>query len=124
MKPSAYLDAVKAQLNIESDYALAKRMEVTRGQVVHFRNESRPIPIAMVFKIAITLELDPASVVADLEEQREKNPKRREFWRGFLSRATTALAVIVCTLALSFSATSGSGAATLGGSFFGRRNRA
>lgn len=87
MKPSAYLDAVKAQLSIQSDYELAKRMEVTRGQILAMRNGTRPIPLAVAFKIAIALELDPASVVADLEEQREKNPKRRDFWRGFLSRS-------------------------------------
>lgn len=105
MKPSAYLDAVKAQMSIQSDYELAKRMEVTRGQIVAMRNESRPIPLAMAFKIAITLELDPAHVVADLEEQREKNEKRRGFWRSFLSRAPMLLAVLACTLALNFSAT-------------------
>lgn len=119
MKPSAYLDAVKAQLNIESDYALAKRLEVTRGQIVAMRNGTRPIALATAFKIAIALELDPAHVVADLEEQREKNEKRRDFWRSFLSRATMLIAVIVCTLALNFSATSGSVRDTL----FGKNNR-
>lgn len=124
MKPNAYLDAVKAQLNIESDYALAKRMGVTRGQIVHFRNESRPIPMAMVFKIAITLEIDPAYVVADLEEQRAKNPEKREFWRGFLQRASHLTIAILCTLALSFSAIYGTGAERFGGSFFRRAKRA
>lgn len=119
MKPSAYLDAVKAQLNIESDYALAKRLEVTRGQIVSMRNRSRPIAIATAFKIAIALELDPAQVVADLEEQREKNEKRRDFWRGFLSRAPMLIAVLACTLALSFSATYESAETAL----FGRNRR-
>jgi anti-sigma-K factor RskA len=115
MKPSAYLDAVKAQLEIESDYALAKRMEVTRGQILAMRNGSRPIPLAVAFKVAITLQLDPAEVIADLEEQREKNPKRRDFWRSFLSRAALVIVTVACTLALSFSAISEGGAARLGG---------
>lgn len=124
MKPSAYLDAVKAQLNINSDYELAKRLKVGNGYIVMIRSGERPVPLDMAFKIAITLELDPSSVVADLEEQRAKNPERREFWRGFLSRAMTVTAVIMCTLALNFSAISGSGAAMPGGSFFRRPNRA
>ena len=115
MKPTAYLDAVKAQLNIDSDYALAKRLEVTRGQIVSMRNGTRPIAIATAFKIAITLELDPAQVVADLEEQREKNEKRREFWRSFLSRAASTAAAILVMLALSLSGISGNEAARLGG---------
>lgn len=107
MKPSAYLDAVKAQLNIESDYQLEKRLEVGKGHVNEMRSGKRGIPLNIAFKIAITLQLDPAQVIADLEEQREKNEARRAFWRGFLSRAPMLLAVLVCTLVWSFSAISG-----------------
>ena len=59
----------------------------------------------MTFKTVIALELDPAHVIADLEEQREKNEKRRDFWRSFLSRAPMLIAALACTLVLSFSAT-------------------
>lgn len=119
MKPSAYLDAVKSQLDIQSDYELAKRMEVGNGRIVMIRSGERPIPLAMAFKIAIALEMDPAQVVADLEEQREKNPARRDFWRSFLSRAPMLLAVLVCTLALNFSAICESAPRAL----FGRKTR-
>ena len=110
MKPSAYLDAVKAQLNITSDYELGKRMGLPWKSIPAIRKETRAVPLDIAYKIAITLQLDPAQVVADLAEQREKNEQRREFWRGFLSRANTWVAVLVCTLALSFSAISGSAA--------------
>lgn len=123
MKPSAYLDAVKAQLNIASDYELAKRLETGNGPIAEIRKERRAIPLDMAFKIAITLNLDPAQVVADLAEQREKNEKRREFWRSFLSRAAYGVAAIGCTLALILSATFGSAAAVHGG-FFRPRKRA
>lgn len=116
MKPSAYLDAVKAQLNITSDYDLAKRFGIGNGRIVMIRNGERPIPLNIAFMIAITLQLDPAEVVADLEEQREKNPKRRDFWRSFLSRAALVIVTVACTLALSFSAISGAEAGRLGGS--------
>jgi hypothetical protein len=113
MKPSAYLDAVKAQLNIATDYELAKRLEVPRGHVAEYRNGKRGVPLAAAFKLAIALQLDPAQVVADLEEQREKNTSRRDFWRGFLSRASTVIAVVLCTLVWSFSATCAGGANAL-----------
>lgn len=119
MKPSAYLDAVKAQLNIESDYQLEKRLEVGKGHVNEMRSGKRGIPLNIAFKLAIALQLDPAQVVADLEEQREKNEKRRDFWRSFLSRAPMLIAVLACTLALSFSAISGSAPRAL----FGSNNR-
>ena len=119
MKPSAYLDAVKAQLNIESDYELEKRIDVGKGHVNEMRSGKRGVPLATAFKIAITLQLDPAQVVADLAEQHEKNPKRREFWQGFLSRAPMLIAVLACTLVWSFSATYESAQVAL----FGRNNR-
>jgi len=119
MKPSAYLDAVKAQLNIKSDYELGKRLELPAQSIPGIRNGSRAIALEIAFKIAIALELDPAQVVADLEEQREKNEKRRDFWRSFLSRAPMLLAALACTLALSFSAICGSGEKPL----FGRNSR-
>lgn len=81
------------------------------------------MPLDVAFRIAVTLKLDPAQVVADLAEQREKNEKRREFWRSFLSHAAYGVAAIGCTLALILSATFGSAAAVHGG-FFRRSLRA
>lgn len=124
MKPSAYLDAVKAQLNLDSDYALAKRFSIPNANMPGMRDGTRKVPTELAFKIAITLELDPASVVADLEEQRAKTPERRDFWRSFLSRASMLMAVIVCTLAWNFSATFEGAAGMRGGSFLPPRKRA
>lgn len=114
MTPSEYLDAAKARLGVESDYELAKRLEAPRGNITEIRQGKRGVPVEMAFRLAITLELDPASVVADLESQREKNEKRRSFWAGFLQRAA-AVAALACTLALSYSAISGNEGAALGG---------
>lgn len=123
MKPSAYLDAVKAELNLTSDYQLAKALEVPNADIPGMRDGSRKIRIDIAFRIAITLKLDPAQVIADLEEQRAKTEKRREFWRSFLSRAAYGVAALGCTLALILSATFGSAAAEHGG-FFRRSLRA
>lgn len=86
-------------------YTLAKRLDLPKQSIPGIRNGSRAIALDIAFKIAIALELDPAQVVADLEEQREKNEQRREFWRSFLLRAAMLLAVLARTLALSSSAT-------------------
>lgn len=115
MKPAEYLEAAKARLNIASDYALAKRLGVRPQSMTGYTDGSRNIPLDMAYKLAITLELDPAQVVADLEAQREKNPQRKDFWTGFISRAATVLMVLVCTLALNFSATYENAANSLGG---------
>ena len=123
MTPAEYIEAAKARLKIASDYELAKRLSVGPNHMTDYKDGSRAIPLDMAFRLAITLELDPAQVVADLASQREKNPAKRDFWAGFISRAATVIAVVCCTLVWNFSVTPASGAATLGG-FFRRRMRA
>lgn len=117
MKPTDYLDAAKARLNITSDYELAKRLGIPRQGIPSIRKGERGIPLDAAFKLAITLEMDPATVVADLESQREKNPTRRAFWDSFTSHARAAVVLVACMLAWSFSGISGDGAATHGGFF-------
>lgn len=119
MKPAEYLDAAKARLNIQSDYELAKRFAVGRSVISMVRNGERSVPLDVAFRVAIVLELDPAQVVADLEGQQKKNPTKRDFWTGFISRAAMLLMAVTCTLAWSFSAISGSAENAL----FGRRLR-
>ena len=123
MKPTEYLDTAKARLNVTSDYALAKRLECFPNHVSEVRSGKRHMPLDMAFRIAITLELDPAQVIADLEEQREKNEKRRGFWRSFASRARSSVVAVLCTLALILSATFGSVQALHGGASRLRRWR-
>lgn len=100
MKPADYLEAAKARLNMPSDYALAKAMNIDAGRLLKLKRGVRPLDEAEVVFIATTLELDPAQVFADLGEQRTKNVKKKELLRGFLSRAAV-LAALCCTLALS-----------------------
>lgn len=121
MKPAEYLDAAKARLNLPSDYALAQAMDCDRARISEVRSGHRAMPLEIAFRIAITLELDPAQVVADLEEQREKNEKRRGFWRSFQSRAACTAAVLGITLASLLFAISGSVQNPHGGGFRWRR---
>lgn len=114
MKPAEYLDACKKALHIGSDYELAHRLEVPKQYVSEYRKGRRMIAPDVAFRIAITLERDPAQVWAEIEVQQEKNEKRRDFWRSFLSRAAT-VAAVACTLALSYSAGLGNAPAASGG---------
>lgn len=116
MTPIEYLDAAKKMLGTEADHGLAKKLDVNPGTVCTIREGKRGVSTELAFKLAITLNLDPARVVADLESQRESKGKRGEFWKGFLSRATI-VAALVCTLALSFSGMHVSAAGRLGGLF-------
>lgn len=116
MKPAEYIEAAKARLNLSSDYALAKVMNIDRGRLFKLKEGSRPLDEAEIVFLAATLALDPALVMADLGEQRTKNAKKKELLRGFLSRAAV-LAALCCTLGLSCFGGAGSEPGRLGGFF-------
>lgn len=114
MTPAQYIDAAKTELAIQSDNELAKRFDLHRQRISAYRNGTQWPDNYVVMKLAITLKLDPATVLADLESQREKHPDRAQFWRSFLTHAAL-LVLIACTLASSFIGTSGTAATPHGG---------
>lgn len=114
MKAALLLDAAKERLSLKSDYALAKAAEVPKQRISNVRKGIERIPLHLAYWLAITLQLDPAQVVAELEADWEKNEKRAAFWRSFLSRAAL-LAGVACTLVLLSFAGSGNAQAANGG---------
>lgn len=103
MTPAEYLDGAKDALGITSDYALARALSTTKQRISAYRNGTQVVSLEAAYRLAIALKLDPAEVVADLQSQSEKNPTRAAFWKSFCSRASIA-AVLLCTLAYSFTA--------------------
>jgi len=120
MKTREYLDAAKTAAKVPSDYALAKKLEISPGAICDVRQGKRGLPLDAVYRLAIILEMDPAQMVAEMEAERETNPGKAEFWRSFLSRAALVLATVACTLVWSFSA---GRAADQAPAFFGRRGK-
>ena len=86
MNTTEYLDAARQKLGNVSDYALAKRWNLTPGQISAFRKARRPLPLHAIYKLAFVLDLEPATVIADLESQSEKDAQTLEFWRWIISR--------------------------------------
>jgi hypothetical protein len=116
MNASEYLDAAKERLCLSSDYGLAKKLELRPEHMGAFRSGKRAIPTHLAFRLAITLELDPSEVIADLESQREKNPQRAELYRSFLSRVRKVGGILACTLGLILSVGVGADRVAGGGS--------
>lgn len=108
------LDQSKARLNVKSDYALAKALEIHQARLSAYRKgKERPDPYALT-KIALTLDLDPIALIAEFEAQTEKNPARKGFWINFLRRAGSGVGILVLCCMAAFGNTS----ATSGGSAF------
>lgn len=89
MKTVDYLAAVKAKLNITSDYKLAKALGVPSNLIAKYQ-AGKNVPGALTcFKIAEILGDQPAAVIADLElERAEKGEKTddADAWKGLIQK--------------------------------------
>jgi hypothetical protein len=109
-----YLDAAKAALGLSSDYALAKRLDISKSTLAGIRRGVRAMPLILIIKLAITLERDPLLMVAELQLLAARNPGQVAFWRSFTWRAVME-AVMACTRVFGCFGSFGSGPKPAGG---------
>lgn len=76
----------KRRTGVSSDYALAQKLEIPRQRITDYKNGTRQPDTYTLTRLAIILEREPMGLIAEFEAATEKNPVRREFWKGFLSR--------------------------------------
>lgn len=82
MKTSAYLDELRRRLELPSDYALAKRLGVSKTAVSHYRSNRHTFEDRMALKVARLLDQEPLAVLADMAAQRAKEPDEIEAWNS------------------------------------------
>ena len=80
----------KIKLGIQSDYALAQKMEVSRARMSDYMKGKVYLSSYELTRIALILGRDPISVIAAYEAEHEKNTTKAAFWRSFLQRAVKA----------------------------------
>lgn len=93
-----YLDAFKASLGIESDYAAAKALGITRAAVSKYRNGYGGFDDQTAVRIADALNVDPMEVIAAVHGEWARTDDARAFWEnvwGKVTGATVATALAV-----------------------------
>lgn len=81
MKTTAqFLDAVKAKLNLPSDYALAPVLGITKQSVSKLRNGKDCFGDETAEKVAQLLGEQPAYVIACAHAERTKSDSQRRIW--------------------------------------------
>lgn len=121
MTPNEYLLSCKIALQVQTDYALAKALDVPRPRIHDWTKGIREIDDEGAAKIALALGLPLGEVLADLRAQGAKTEKSREFWRSFLSRTRSAaamLALLICSVIYGPALAPG-----FGGTNWGKRRR-
>jgi transcriptional regulator with XRE-family HTH domain len=87
MSPGEYFNAVKRVIGVKSDNKLAAHLGTGSGMISKIRSGKSSVPVITATRIAVTLDIDPITVIADIEAQQEKDPEKRKFWRDFHWRA-------------------------------------
>lgn len=77
-----YLQKAKEKLNIQSDYALAPHLGVTRSAVSKIVNKKCTLGDETAIRVADILEIPRAAVLADVYAEREKNPEVAAVWKS------------------------------------------
>ncbi len=80
MKTTEYLDAVKRERDLPSDYALAKALGITREAVSALRKGKSCMGIETCMKVADILGIDEHVVYSHAQIERSKTPELLMFW--------------------------------------------
>jgi hypothetical protein len=95
MKTIDYLKQVKRRLEIESDYALAPHLGMTRSSVSKLSLGKTTMGDETALKVAAILELPAALVLADAHAEREKNPEIQAVWRTLVEKLSLGFECLI-----------------------------
>jgi hypothetical protein len=80
----------KVKLGIQSDYKLAQALEMHSGLISDYMSGKRVPDEYACMRISLILQRNPAEIIAVIQGESEKNPKRKAFWLDFLVHAKQA----------------------------------
>lgn len=98
-----YLDAYAAAVGVGSDYAIAKKLSLTRQAVSRYRNEAGSPCIDTCWQIADAIGERPEAVIAAAEIQRAScanDSARAQLWRARLSSVSAGAVTLFSAIAL------------------------
>lgn len=94
MKMSEYLDALRVELELPSDYALAAHFKVSRSYISSLRSNKEAMSSKMGMDTAKILGIHPGLVLLDIERAKAKTPEDQSIWqeiyKGFRSLSLRA----------------------------------
>lgn len=97
MDTNLLLDEAKRCLKLDTDYKLAKALEINKGRISEYRKGGIPDAYACG-RLAEVLGLDALQLIAQVEAETEKNATRKAWWARFLSSLPRSVGMIACAL--------------------------
>lgn len=109
MNGREYIAACKNKLNAETNYKLAQILEIDHTEFNYYARGERIPSVYACYKFSECLGIDPAIIIADIASESEKNPKKRAFFKDFMSTCLKAVAGLLLITALLNTTTAGGG---------------
>lgn len=85
-----YLDEVKARLDLPSDYAAAKVLQVTPSAISKYRLGRAHFDDTTCLRVAEILGIAPFEVIAAANAERSRDTQTRRLWENAWGKATGA----------------------------------
>lgn len=95
-----YLDAIKQRHALPSDYALARLLRVSPANVTGYRKGKSGFDDERCLIVADLLDIDPVSVLADMNAARTKCPEARKVWERVARACSTTAAVFLVVFSM------------------------
>lgn len=104
-----YLDKLKKDLRLRTDYALAHKLGLAPTAISNYRAGRSQFDDYMAARVAEILRLNPLEVIATINYERDRRPEARMYWRELVRRLTgtvlpTLVAIILTALVFGDSA--------------------
>jgi len=81
MNTLQYLDAVKTALNVKSDYAVAKALNIRCSTISGYRARGGQMDDDVAVKVANIIGKHPGIVMLDIHRERARQPEEKAIWR-------------------------------------------
>ncbi|WP_186193353.1 helix-turn-helix domain-containing protein [Burkholderia gladioli] len=90
-----YLDALRVELNLPSDYAAAKALGVTPSTVSKYRLGRSVFDEKVAIRVAELLQIEPIEVIAACKAESAPDEHIRSVWIGTWEKISTGFRTLV-----------------------------
>lgn len=105
MEITELLDQAKSRASLPSDYALAKALGISPGNLSNIRKGKAHPSNTLAVQLATLAGRDEMQVIAEIELRTANSEKKKEFWQQFLEHRSHAATISAIVLGLSILAT-------------------
>ena len=95
MRAEAWIDRVKTAKGIETDYAAAKTLGVSRAVVSSYRGKIETMDEEIAIKIATALSINPIVILTDQAMEKAKSETAKKAWATALEKLKSDSALYI-----------------------------